>query len=345
MPLQIIRQDITKLKADAIVNTTNEDMVGYSGVDRAIHNAAGPELDAECARLAPLRDGEVIVTGGYRLDCKYIIHTSGPVWEDGKHGEREQLTSCYVSSLTAAYERGCETAAVPLISAGVYGYPKDQAIKLAVHIITDFLLEHEVTVYLCVFGRESYAFSKKLFFNIQSFIDDNYVDEHSDAIMNRRRKDRMRFDPCDSAPMRARPIAEPEPPVCMSSVPAGSANLDDWMRGIDAGFSDTLLAYIKAKGMNEVECYKRANIDKKTFWKIKNVAGYKPSKQTAVAFAIALRLTLQETQHLLNTVGMSLSHSFRFDLIIEYFITHGNYDLFDINEALFEFDQPLLGCE
>ena len=163
MPLQIIRQDITKMQVDAIVNTTNEDMIGCSGVDLAVHTAAGPELDEECKGLTPLGLGHAKISGGYKLPCRYVIHTSGPVWQGGLVGESIILRSCYIESLKLAVKHGCQTVAFPLISSGVYGYPKDQVLKFAIRTITEFLFEHELTVYLCVFDRTSYEFSKKLF--------------------------------------------------------------------------------------------------------------------------------------------------------------------------------------
>ena len=458
MPLQIIRQDITKMRVDAIVNTTNRNMVGYSGVDLAIHTAAGPELDRECQGLPLLGEGETVVTRGYALPCRYIIHASAPVWQGGERNEPERLEGCYMAALLTAFNCGCETLAVPLIAAGAYGYPTDRALKLAVGVITDFLSDHEMAVYLCVFGSEAYDFSRKLFANVQAYIDDNYTaelpvnaapppipqggrfgrnipvkteaappvseeaapapqsgrlgrsapvkteaapplpEEAAPALQSGRlgrsapvkteaapplpeeaapapprgflghkapssrafeapAPDGARWgSPAASKPKSTEPIClEPVLPVSLDPLSPGTytppatvayaveGSLDDWLKKMDAGFADTLLSYISAKGITEVECYKRANIDKKTFWKIKNLEGYKPSKQTVLAFAVALRLTLEETGRLLNTVGLSLSHSFEFDVIIEYYISHGKYDIFEINETLFAFDQLLLG--
>ena len=349
MPLQIIRQDITKMKVDAIVNTTNEEMVGYSGVDLAVHTAAGPMLDAECKKIAPLGLGSAKITSAYNLDAKYIIHTSGPIWHGGLAGESIILKSCYTESLKLAVENGCESVAFPLISAGAYGYPKDKVLKFAIQVITEFLFEHELTVYLCVFDRKSYEFSRAVFNEIREFIDDNYVEDlkadynaeielfESRVLPNRiRRRDKL---------------STPEPPVC-ASMPAPAEyssarnkTLAEYMKAMDKSFAYKLFDYIDSKGMTDVECYKKANVDKKTFSKIKcNPDTYKPSKQTAVAFAIALELTLDETQDLLASAGLTLSRSFTFDKIIRYYLQKGVYDIFEINEALFEFDQMLLGC-
>lgn len=335
------------MKVDAIVNTTNEEMVGCSGVDLAVHTAAGPMLDEECRKIAPLGLGTAKITGAYNLEAKYIIHTSGPVWHGGLVGESIILRSCYTESLKLAVANGCESVAFPLISAGVYGYPKDQVLKFAIQVITEFLFEHELNVYLCVYDRKSYEFSRVIFNEINEFIDDDYVEESKacfdadiDYLEERILPNRIR---------QRDKLTAPEPPIC-ASMPAptssvGNKTLQEYMKAMDKSFAWKLFDYIDAKGMTDVECYKKANVDKKTFSKIKcNPDTYKPSKQTAVAFAIALELTLDETQDLLASAGLTLSRSFTFDKIIRYFLQKGVYDIFEINEALFEFDQVLLGC-
>ncbi len=339
MPLQIIRQDITKMQVDAIVNPTNEQMIGYSGVDLAIHTIAGAKLDAECASIAPLQLGQAKITSGYELPCKYIIHTVGPVWQGGGAGESDQLRSCYLESLKLAIANECESVAFPLISSGAYGYPKDQVLKFAVGIITEFLFEHELTVYLCVYDRESYSFSQKLFHNIRSFVEDDDVDEY----------DADRFD---KSTLR-RPGVAPLIECCEAMVPLSpqkqtrkssvKQSLADYMKQMDKGFREMLFDLIDERSMTDVECYKKANVDKRTFSKIKSNKDYRPSKQTVIAFAISLRLNLDQTQALLATVGFTLSRSSVFDKIILYFILNGNYDIFEINQALFAFDQTLLG--
>ena len=341
MPLQIIRQDITKMRADAIVNTTNEEMIGYSGVDLAIHTIAGAELDAECAKLAPLGLGQAKISGAYGLPCKYVIHTSGPVWRGGLVGESIILRSCYIESLKLAVKSGCRSIAFPLISSGVYGYPKDQVLKFAIQTITEFLFDHELTVYLCVFDKESYSFSQKLFSDIQEFINDEYVDEHDedfneafDGII-----DEMPMAKCIQAPM----CADAMMPHKRETSSAAGKSLREYMKQMDRSFQEMLFDLIDESGMTDVECYKKANVDKRTFSKIKSNKDYKPSKQTVIAFAISLQLDMDTTQELLATAGFTLSRSKVFDKIIRYFIHNGNYDIFEINEALFEFDQQLLG--
>ena len=341
MPLQIIRQDITKMQVDAIVNTTNEEMVGYSGVDLAIHTIAGPELDAECAELTPLGLGEAKITKGYGLSCKYIIHTSGPVWRGGLNGESAILKSCYIESLKLAVKNNCKTVAFPLISSGVYCFPKDQVLKFAIQAITEFLFENELTVYICVFDKESYSFSQKLFSDIQEFINDEYVNEHDEDFYDNYDDsiDEMPMEKCIQAPM----CADAMMPRKRETSSAAGKSLREYMKQMDRSFQEMLFDLIDENGMTDVECYKKANVDKRTFSKIKGNKDYKPSKQTVIAFAISLQLDMDTTQELLATAGFTLSRSKVFDKIIRYFIHTGNYDIFEINEALFEFDQTLLG--
>ncbi len=346
MPLQIIRQDITKMQVDAIVNTTNEEMVGYNGVDLAVHEGAGPELDKECARLAPLGLGCAKITSGYNLKAKYIIHTSGPVWQGGLAGESIILKSCYVESLKLAVANGCQSVAFPLISSGTYGYPKDQVLKFAIQVITEFLFDHEMTVYICVFDRTSYEFSKKLFAEISEAIDDDYIEECKEASFSDIRAFESAVLPKEKRRRDARFTAQKMMATCAADpISAKDKTLQEYMKSMDKSFAYKLFDLIDERGMTDVECYKKANVDKKTFSKIKcNPDTYKPSKQTAVAFAIALKLNLDETQELLAAAGLTLSRSFTFDKIIRFFIQKEVYDIYEINEALFEFDQVLLGC-
>ena len=343
MPLKIIRQDITKMKVDAIVNTTNERMVGYSGVDMAVHEVAGPELDAECKKLVPLGLGSAKITKGYKLPARYIIHTSGPIWYGGLFGESIILKSCYTESLNLALKYNCNSIAFPLISSGVYAYPKDQVLKFAISVITEFLFEHEMDVYLCVFDKTSYQFSKKLFDELTEFIDDDYVENHDeDRILAHKTFDEPHFKENKKNSYSNLNSQCYTPSVAGDSV---DKSFHEYMKSMDKSFAHKLFDFIDEKGLTDVECYKRANVDKKTFSKIRcNPEKYRPSKQTAVAFAIALKLNLNETQDLLASAGLTLSRSFIFDKIILYFIQKEIYDIFEINEALFEFDQVLLGC-
>lgn len=330
MPLQIIRNDITKMQVDAIVNPTNHSLTGSGGVDAAIHRAAGEGLARECRQLGGCKPGKAILTSGYALPCKYVIHTVGPVYRDGKQGEKALLESCYTESLLLAKAQLCESIAFPLISSGAFGYPKEQALKTAISIIGDFLLENDMMVYLVIFDRETYRISEKLFCDIAEYIDDHYVDVHVDCRNERTLLCTQRM---------AMPLAQ-----TASTAYSDTEQIGTMLLQLDESFSQMLLRKIDEKGMKDSECYKKANIDRKLFSKIRSDMHYKPSKPTAIAFAVALELTLPETEELLRKAGFALSRSNKFDIIIEYFIRRGNYNIFEINEALFAFDQSLLGA-
>ena len=334
MPFSILRNDITKMPVDAIVNAANESLLGGGGVDDCIHRAAGPELLAECRQLGGCRTGDAKITGAYRLPCKYVIHTVGPVWSDGRHGEQELLASCYRTSLALAKEHDCQTVAFPLIASGIFGYPKDQALRVAVDTIGEFLMENDMTVYLVIFDRASYQISGRLFADIAEYIDDHYVDAHTDSQRERMRRTLH-------AARKARAVCN-ETAEYMAAPAAGG--LDDLLTHLDAGFSETLLQLIDRSGRKDSEVYKKANLDRKLFSKIRSNPDYRPSKSTALAFAIALELDLDETRDLIARAGYALSPSSKFDVIIEYFIRQKKYDIFEINEALFAFDQSLLGA-
>lgn len=373
MPLKIIRADITKVKADAIVNAANSTLLGGGGVDGAIHRAAGPGLLMECMKLGGCKVGQAKLTKAYNLPSKFVIHTVGPKWKGGAHGERGLLESCYQKSLQIAAENCFESVAFPLISSGVYGYPKDQALKVAIDTITAFLIEHEMLVYIVVFDKSAFQISEKLFADITSFIDDKYVDtrfkfarpssradgestvlaettilsnQDDDLFSIFQKEECATACPRDQIPT-AHPKAQPAAARPETTRPISkqkfTATLEEVVKQIDESFSQMLLRKIDEIGMTDAECYKKANVDRKLFSKIRSDVNYRPSKTTAIAFAIALELNLTETKDMLMKAGFALSHSNKFDIIIEYFITNENYNIFEINEALFAFDQILLG--
>lgn len=316
MPIQIIRDDITKIHCDSIVNAANNSLLGGGGVDGAIHRAAGSDLLRECRTLGGCRTGEAKITGAYCLPCHYIIHTVGPVWRGGAHGEEQLLMSCYRSALKLAKKFHCESVAFPLISTGAYGYPKDEALRVAVSEISRFLLSNDMLVLIVVYDKQAFQISQRLIADIREYIDEQYIKEHAVTRTN----------------------------MLCSGTPLGfPLDLRDAIGGIDESFSQMLLRKIDEKGMTDAQCYKKANIDRKLFSKIRSNPSYKPSKTTAIAFAVALELSLDETKDMLLKAGFALSHSNLFDIIIEYFIQNGEYDIIAINEALFEFDQSLLG--
>lgn len=331
MPFEIIRNDITLMRADAIVNTANPLPIIGGSSDARIHEAAGPELLEARKKIGPIAVGEAAVTPAFRLGAKYVIHTVGPQWQGGGAGEEQLLENCYRSCLTLAREHGCASIAFPLISSGTYGFPRDRALQCAIRAISGFLMVNEMQVWLVVFHREAYQLSEKLFRGVRSYIDEHYVEEKLRAeIRNRRLEPR--------AMREALPMYE-----CAASAPV-PRNLKDLVRQVDAGFSQTLLELIDRTGKKDSEIYTRANVSRQHFSKIRNNPGYRPTKPTAIAFAVALELDLKQTKDLIGRAGYALTNSSIFDVIIMYFIEQGNYDLFEINAALFEFDQSLLGA-
>lgn len=352
MPLQIVRNDITTMAVDAIVNAAKRSLLGGGGVDGAIHRAAGPELLQECRTLGGCETGQAKLTKGYRLPAKYIIHTVGPVYQDGQHGEEKLLRSCYRTSLALAAEEGFESVAFPLISAGNYGYPKDQALQIAVGEISWFVMNHDMLVYLVVYDRQSFQLSKQLLHDVTEFIEERYVQEEDANVSASRRAQETQEEPppCYAIrhgvfPKKKKPTPPPTAPAPQAAPAPDEAapDLDAMLKQLDESFSQSLLRQIDEKGMTDAQCYKKANVDRKLFSKIRSNPQYKPSKPTAVAFAVALELNWAETNDFLRKAGYAMSHSSKFDIIIEYFIQSGNYNIFEINETLFAFDQSLLG--
>lgn len=340
MPLHIVRNDITKMECDAIVNAANPSLLGGGGVDGAIHAAAGPELLTECRALGGCLPGQAKLTKGYRLPARFIIHTVGPIWQGGHLGEAQTLASCYRNSLELAREAGFASVAFPLISAGAYGYPPEDALQIATHTISEFLLREEMTVWLVVYDRKAFQVSKSRMADIAEYIDQRYVDDRFQP----RRRDIYAEAMCmpsmaPAAPKAPKRLLRQEKSVAYSA----SASLEDLLGQVDESFSQMLLRKIDEKGLTDAQCYKKANIDRKLFSKIRKDVHYKPSKTTAIAFAISLELSLEETRDLLQKAGFALSHSSKFDIIIEYFIRRGIYDIYEINQSLFAFDQVLLG--
>ena len=361
MPFEIVRNDITRMKVDAIVNAANRSLLGGGGVDGAIHAAAGPELLEECRHLNGCETGDAKITGGYRLPARYVIHTVGPVWQGGGHRERELLSSCYTRPLELAAEKNLESVAFPLISAGAYGYPKEEAMEVAVEAITRFLLLHDLTVYLVVFGRQAFFTGKKLFRDVREYIDDCYVSEHFSpnkefARKNLWRGDVFRAQELDkeyraAAPKDAAPAPDEwsvpeeilEAPKRKSAARNPLQDLKKLVKQTDEGFSQALLRMIDERGMTDAQCYKKANVDRRLFSKIRSDPEYRPSKPTVFAFVMALELSLPEAEEILRKAGFALTRSSRMDLVIEYCISHRIYDVLQINEVLYELDLPLLG--
>ena len=351
MPFEIIRGDITEIEADAIVNTANPDPVIGSGVDMGIHRKAGPKLLEARKRIGPIAPGRAAVTPAFDLNARFVIHAVGPVWEGGEHGEEALLRQCYDSALALSTKKRCSSVAFPLLSAGNDGFPKAVALQIAVNAFSAFLMDHEMKISLVVFDRDAFALSEKLFRSVRSYIDEHYIrqkllEEYSlpgatdidRAVREQRRARRDELISAQAPPSMSAPV------MPLASAPAAAANLERLLQKTDAGFSETLLKLIDRSGKKDAEIYKRANIDRKLFSKIRGNPAYRPSKATALAFAIALELSLDETRDFIARAGYALSHSSKFDIIVEYFILQKNYNVMELNETLFAFDQPLIGA-
>ncbi len=298
------------MNVDAIVNTANPQPIIGKGVDSAIHKKAGKQLIEERKKIGDIAVGEACITDAFLLKAKYVIHTVGPIWNGG-NAEIKKLEACYYNSLQLAKKYKCESIAFPMISSGAYGFPKEIVLETAINVISHFLMKNEMMIYLVVFDKASFCLSEKLFKKINSYIDERYVEENL-VVDNERRRN-------------------------------NSYSLESMLKKVDCTFSEALFQLIIDKDLNEVDVYKKANMNRKLFSKIRNNKYYRPNKINAIALAIGMELNLNETKDLLAKAGYALSHSSQFDIIVEYFISQGRYNVFEINEVLFDFNQPLIG--
>ena len=368
MPFQIIRNNIAEVETDAIVNTANPRPVIGSGTDAAIHHKTGPRLLEARKKIGAIPVGQCALTPGFDLRAKWVIHTIGPIWQGGMEGEEMLLRQCYENALTMAAELDCASIAFPMISTGNYGFPKKEALRIVMDTVSRFLMDHEMHIYLVVWDEEAFLLSRSLFFHVQSYIDEHYIDAEvrrqrtrfSASPSQRQRMDRERLHNSLTEAKSALSCTESvsfhaeredsvpiPPPMVMSKCAKAEAvptpSLDELLENTDAGFTETLLKLIDQTGKKDSEIYKKANVSKQHFSKIRNNPDYKPTKATALAFAIALELDLTQTEELIGRAGYALTRSSKFDVIIMYFISRKNYDMFEINMTLFEFDQMTLG--
>ena len=339
MPFEIVRNDITAMAVDAIVNTANPKPIVGAGTDTMVHEKAGPGLLAARKVIGDIPRGQAAITPAFRLHARYVIHTVGPVWLGGDAGEEATLRSCYDNALQLALDHDCRSIAFPLISSGNYGFPKDKALQIAIAAFSNFLLEHEMQIYLVVFDRDAYRLSEKLFRKVASFIDENFVDRYAQTRPSPRFMEAER----NIAPNCGATECIPAP-CCAPSKAPRPFSLADILKQEDAGFTENLLSRIDSTGKKDSEVYKRAGLTKQHFSKIRNNPHYKPTTATAFALAIALELDLEETRDLIGRAGYALTNSSKFDLIVRYYIEQQIYNIVEINIALYEFDQPLLGA-
>ena len=360
MPFEIIRDDITHVAADAIVNTANPEPIVGGGTDAAIHRAAGPCLLDARRTIGAITVGTSVQTPAFDLPAKFVLHTVSPVWIDGAHGEEALLKRSYDAALHLADELQCRSVAFPLLSDGTYGFPKDAALSVAIRAFTDFLLTHDMQILLVVFEREPYSLANGLFGGLKAYIDDHYVGqaekfEYAGAsdVWDRRRRAFAQTPPekagSDRKPRTAfavlnAPRAEAEA-ICEDAAAypkAAEQDLEAILKHRESTFSEHLIDLLTECGEKDSDVYHRAEISRQLFHKIINRKDYQPTKSTAIQLALGLRLNLAETQKLLEKAGYALTRSSKADLVVQYFIEHGEYSIVVINTALFDCGLPLL---
>lgn len=347
MPFKIVRNDITRVKADAIVNTANPDPICASGTDLAIYEAAGKEqLLLERAGIGKIARGDVAVTGAYNLNAKYIIHTVGPVWEDGEHHEFDILESCYRKSLQKAVELKCESIAFPLISTGVYGFPKDKALQIAVSVFSSFLLENDMQIILVVFDKKSFQLSAQIVGEIDSYIDANYIRESLTKEYPVHRRSAGTYNNSRTRKLLERERYEEETAKCSLEelcMLSADMSLEEELANVGASFHDKLFELIDAAHLDNKDVWKRANLDRKHFSKIQCDVNYHPKKKTVMALCIALKLDLEQSKDLLARADWAFSPSSKVDLIVQKAIIDKQYDIMQLNLTLFKYTNEILG--
>ena len=346
MPFLMIRNDITKVTADAIVNPANRNLLQGSGTSRAIYQAAGEqELTAACEAIGYCEPGRAVCTPAFGLPATYIFHAVCPAWQGGGFGEAEQLAGAYHSALELAAEYHCESVAFPLLSSGNYGYPKEQAFRIAVDTITQYVMEHDLTVYLVLYDRDSLAVSRKLFASVEEYIDDHYVAQNDESYQfDRRRREsaeRRRWRLGEEAAPMLETAAAPPPPA---AAPRTARSLESLMDNLGESFTTRLLRLIDERGLKDSTVYKQSNISRQHFSKIQCNRDYNPKKKTVLAFAVGLHLSEDETIDLLKSAGYAFSDGSKRDWIVRYCLEHKIYNINQVNTLLFEYDQEQLGA-
>ena len=338
MPFEIVRNDITNMDVDAIVNAASRKVVVGTGIDLAVNKKAGPKLFEARKAIGELSVSSAVLTAGFDLQASFVIHAVCPRWKGGLFGEEDLLRKTYRNVLALAKENFMSSLAFPFLGAGNNAFPKKLAMRIATEEISRFLMENEMQIYLVVYEKESLFISEKLFSDVRHYIDDAYIAEKEPELRE--------FFVSAPMPMRNN-MPSSDGMQCDASADffyeSVSVDIEDWLREQDIGFSEYLLKLIDLTGEKDSVIYNKANIDRKHFSKIRNNPDYRPSKSTVLAFAIALELDLEGTKALLEKAGFALSHSSKRDLIVEFFIKNENYNIYEINETLFAFDQTLLG--
>lgn len=329
MPFFIVQRDITTMGVDAIVNAANRELQMGGGVCGAIFRTAGvKEMREACDAHGAIKTGEAAITPGFALSAKHVIHAVGPIYNAYSPEESGRLLEeVYRSALEIAKREGLQSIAFPLISAGIYGFPRERALKIATSTIRGFLENTEMDVYLALLDRGASITDATLTYAVEAYLRENYDSPQEPHLRSGLRANIHNID--------------------VQSLDSKIYNIEAVQKtptfDLEASFGQALLDRIDSCGKTDVEVYKRANLDRRLFSKLRSNADYTPSKRTAIALCIALELDLEETDAMLKRAGYALSHSRKFDVIVEYFIIKGNYDIYEINEVLFHYDQPLLG--
>lgn len=379
MPFTIERNDLASVSADAIVVAANEDLHITGGVGEAVAQVAGfTNVQEACNAIGHCPTGSAVATPAFNFPARIIIHAVGPIWQGGTHNEVALLRSAYDAALSLAAENNASSIALPLLSAGIYGFPADISLSVAHNAIHDYLESHDAEIRLALFNRNALQAGLKVYDCIKEYIDDVYVGKHADTRQRTRSAEAFNntfFTAASAAygalsaspsatmmPSLSSPHKEAEEETsehaaydkngtddealyaeALAAKTLGQPScLSELLDSLDASFSTTLLALIDAKGMTDVQVYKRANMSRQLFSKIRSDTLYKPTKKTVLALAIALELDLDATEDLLRRAGYALSHSSKADVIVEYFIMNNQFDIFEVNAALYAFDQPLL---
>ncbi len=375
MPYEIVRNDITKMEVDAIVNTANPRPVIGSGTDSAIHKAAGPELLEARKKIGNIAIGQSVATPAFNLHAKYVLHTVSPAWKDGEHNEEELLSKAYDSALALALKLKCKSVAFPLMAAGSYGFPRDKALLIAVRVISEFTLHHRMKIYLVLFNEKAFSLAGGMFSGLKSFVDNNYVEDRTREEYSRRRGRRRReleemyeyqanygrdylSDASYSVADYAELDSDDDYSETLSNVSASTLrpvqekatfyhgmSLEEVMQQDVSDFREHLMQLLQIRnesGEKDSDIYHRASISRQLFNKIINKKGYMPSKPTILQLAIGLKLDVNETKTLLEKAGYALSRSSKMDMVIRYFIENKTYNIQLINIALYDYHLPLL---
>ena len=352
MPFEIVCNDLNDIQVDAVVRVVDDDFDLNLGVDLDGRTKVESELfDSRDQHGCSLFD-DVVIVPVCNQEAKYVIYIKRSILLDDQEDD-QTLDSCYRKVLELANAYHCESIALPLLDLKRDGWTKELALQVAVQEIQEFLFDHEMQVYLVVSKKEDLMLSQNLYESVLRYIDENYNSKSFDDVVDSESVDGALFQLRKIEPLRNDRIGKNETFVEKGGTfglpteldaPAEYLELGELLQDLDAGFSETLLKLIDRTGKKDSEIYKKANVDRKLFSKIRNHLDYQPSKRTALAFAFALELDLEETEDFIGRAGYRLSHSNKFDVIIEYFLVNKNYNVFELNEVLFAFDQPLIGA-